>query len=117
MSPEAEKMLHNFLESMNKYGHVQCNNANLLAFRELEESGMFSKCQRGTNGVAYVVLSTKALHYFEEKEAEERRKAEEQEKIKKADISKKAWDIKLVILSNIVTAVISLLLGLFIRSH
>lgn len=113
---EAEKLLRELI-TCSKDGAAYCKDVRSVAFSELKECDMFADVRPYASGGAYVKLSTKALHYFEEKEAEERRKAEEQEKIKKADISKKAWDIKLVILSNIVTAVISLLLGLFIRSH
>ncbi|MBS4872988.1 MAG: hypothetical protein KHZ79_01200 [Atopobium minutum] len=113
---EAEKLLRELI-ACSKDGMVYCDDVRSAAFSELKEYDMFVNVRPYASGGAYVKLSTKALHYFEEKEAKEKRKKEEQDRVEQERVDKKAWDIKLVILSNIVTTVVGFLLGFLFRTH
>ena len=70
MSSEAEELLRELISQMDSMGNVSCANTQSVAFHELDESGMFSKVTLYKSGGGYVELSAKAIHYFEEKEAE-----------------------------------------------
>lgn len=72
MSPEAEELLKNFLSRMSDEGKLYCANMQSIAFQELQEHGMFSKVTYNRED-GWVRLSTKAIHYFEEKEAQQKK--------------------------------------------
>lgn len=112
MSPEAEELLRKFIAQMDSTGHVSCTNTQSIAFRELNESGMLSKVTLYKSGGGYVELSTKAIHYFEEKEAEQKRLEEQRLSEKKAKQSKQSkllHDVLLVVLGVVLTFLFQLL--------
>ena len=72
MSPEAEELLRELIAQMDSTGHVSCTNTQSIAFHELEENGMLFDVSNYISGGGYAKLSTKAIRYFEEKEAEQK---------------------------------------------
>lgn len=109
MSPEAEELLREFIAQMDSAGHVSCANTQSVAFHELDESGMFSKVTLYKSGGGYVGLSTKAIHYFEEKETEQKRLEEQKLSDKKAEQNKLLHDVLLVVLSAVLAFLLQLL--------
>lgn len=109
MSPEAEELLRVFIAQMDSMGNVSCANTQSVAFHELDESGMFSKVTLYKSGGGYAKLSTKAIHYFEEKEAEQKRLEEQRLSEKKAEQSKLLHDVLLVVLSAVLAFLLQLL--------
>lgn len=95
MSPEAEELLKNFLSRMSDEGKLYCANMQSIAFQELQEHGMFSKVTYNRED-GWVRLSTKAIHYFEEKEAQQKSLEEQELNEKKAERSKLLHDILIV---------------------
>lgn len=110
MSPEVEELLRKFIAQMDSTGHVSCTNTQSIAFRELNESGMLSKVTLYKSGGGYVELSTKAIHYFEEKEAASKEK--QQEKLEDMVSKRQAW-IMSIISGIIVGIVVTLINQLF----
>ena len=109
MSPEAEELLRKLIAKMDDAGYVSCENTQSIAFRELNEGGMLSKVTFYKSGGGYVELSTKAVHYFEEKEAEQKRLEEQRLSEKKAEQNKLLHDILLVILGAVLAFLLQLL--------
>ena len=109
MSPEAEELLRKFIAQMDSTGHVSCTNTQSIAFRELNESGMLSKVTLYKSGGGYVELSTKAIHYFEEKKAEQKRLEEQRLSEKKVEQSKLLHDVLLVVLGAVLAFLFQLL--------
>ena len=109
MSPEAEELLRVFIAQMDRAGHVSCKNTQSIVFRELNESGMLSKVTLYKSGGGLVTLSTKAIHYFEEKEAEQKRLEEQRLSEKKAKQSKLLHDVLLVVLGAVLAFLFQLL--------
>lgn len=109
MSPEAEELLRELIAQMDRAGHVSCTNTQSIAFHELNESGMLSKVTLYKSGGGYVELSTKAIHYFEEKEAEQKRLEEQKLSEKKSEQSKRLHDVLLVVLGVVLTFLFQLL--------
>lgn len=109
MSLEAEELLRELIAQMDRAGHVSCTNTQSVAFHELDESGMFSKVTLYKSGGGYVELSAKAVHYFEEKEAEQKRLDEQKLKERKAEQSKLLHDVLLVVLSAVLAFLLQLL--------
>ena len=110
MSSEAEELLREFIAQMDSTGHVSCTNTQSIAFRELNESGMLSKVTFYKSGGGYVELSTKAIHYFEDKEAASKEK--QQEKLEDMVSKRQAW-IMSIISGIIVGIVVTLINQLF----
>lgn len=108
MSPEAEELLRVFIAQMNNAGHVSCENTQSVAFHELEENGMLFDVVNYISG-GYAKLSTKAIHYFEEKEAEQKRLEEQRLSEKKAEQNKLLHDVLLVVLGVVLTFLFQLL--------
>lgn len=109
MSPEAEELLKELIARIDRAGHVSCTNTQSIAFHELNESGMFSKVTLYKSGGGYVELSTKAIHYFEEKEAQQKRLEEQRLSEKKAEQNKLLHDVLLVVLSAVLAFLLQLL--------
>lgn len=109
MSPEAEELLREFIAQMDSAGHVSCTNTQSIAFHELNEKGMFSKVTLYKSGGGYVELSAKAIHYFEEKEAEQKRLEEQRLSDKKAEQNKLLHDVLLVVLGAVLAFLLQLL--------
>ena len=109
MSPEAEELLQELINKMDSTGHVSCTNTQSIAFHELNESGMLSKVTLYKSGGGYVELSTKAIHYFEEKEAEQKRLEEQRLSEKKVEQSKLLHDVLLVVLGAVLAFLFQLL--------
>ncbi|MFC2628955.1 MAG: hypothetical protein ACFNX8_00930 [Lancefieldella rimae] len=109
MSPEAEELLRELISKMDSAGHVFCTNTQSIAFHELNESSMLSKVNLYKSGGGYVELSTKAIHYFEEKEAEQKRLEEQRLNEKKAEQSKLLHDVLLVVLGAVLAFLFQLL--------
>ena len=109
MSPEAEELLKEFIAQMDRAGHVSCTNTQSIAFHELNESGMFSKVTLYKSGGGYVELSAKAIHYFEDKEAEQKRLEEQKLSDKKAEQNKLLHDVLLVVLGAVLAFLLQLL--------
>ncbi len=109
MSPEAEELLQELISKMDIEAHVYCANMQSIAFQELEENNMFSKVDRYFHGDGCVRLSTKALHYLEEKKTEQRRQEEQRLKEKKAKKSNLMHDVGLVILGAILSFLFQLI--------
>lgn len=110
MSPEAEELLRELIARMDNAGNVSCTNTQSIVFRELNESGMFSKVTLYKSGGGYVELSAKAIHYFEEKEAAS--KERQQEKREDMVSKRQAW-IMSIISGIIVGVVVTLINHLF----
>lgn len=110
MSSEAEELLKELISQMDSMGNVSCTNTQSIAFRELNEKGMFSKITLYKSGGGYVVLSTKAIHYFEDKEASFKEK--QQEKQEDMVSKRQAW-IMSIISGIIVGVVVTLINQLF----
>lgn len=110
MSLEAEELLREFIAQMDSEGNVSCTNTQSIAFHELNESGMLSKVTLYKSGGGYVGLSTKAIHYFEEKEASFKEK--QQEKQEDMVSKRQAW-IMSIISGIIVGVVVTLINQLF----
>lgn len=109
MSPEAEELLRVFIAQMDNAGNVSCTNTQSIAFRELNESGMFRNVKDYIDGGGFVILSTKAIHYFEDKEAEQKRLEEQRLSEKKAEQNKLLHDVLLVVLSAVLAFLLQLL--------
>ena len=109
MSPEAEELLREFIAQMDSTGHVSCTNTQSIAFRELEENGMLFDVANYISGGGYAKLSTKAIHYFEEKEAEQKRLEEQRLSEKKAEQNKLLHDVLLVVLGAVLAFLLQLL--------
>lgn len=109
MSSEAEELLRELISQMDSMGNVSCANTQSVAFHELNESGMLSKVTLYKSGGGYVELSTKAIHYFEEKEAEQKRLEEQRLSEKKLEQSKLLHDVLLVVLSAVLAFLLQLL--------
>ena len=109
MSPEAEELLRELIDKVDNAGNVSCTNTQSIAFRELNESGMLSKVTFYKSGGGYVGLSTKAIHYFEEKEAEQKFLEEQRLSEKKAKQNKLLHDVLLVVLSAVLAFLLQLL--------
>lgn len=109
MSSEAEELLRELISQMDSMGNVSCANTQSVAFHELNEIGMLSKVTLYKSGGGYVELSTKAVHYFEEKEAEQKRLDEQKLKERKAEQSKLLHDVLLVVLSAVLAFLLQLL--------
>ena len=109
MSSEAEELLRELIAQMDSE-FITCSKTQSAAFRELEENGMFSKITRYKSGGGIVRLSTKAIHYFEEKEAAS--KERQQEKREDMVSKRQAW-IMSIISGIIVGAVVTLINHLF----
>lgn len=109
MSSEAEELLRDLIDKMDDAGYVSCENTKSIAFNELKESGMFLHVSNYINGDGLVMLSAKAVHYFEEKEAEQKRLDEQKLKERKAEQSKLLHDVLLVVLSAVLAFLLQLL--------
>lgn len=109
MSLEAEELLRELLSKINDGGHVLCTNTESIAFNELNDSGMFRNIKLYIDGNALVTLSTKAIHYFEEKEAEQKLLEEKRLSEEKAEQSKLLHDVLLVVLGAVLTFIFQLL--------
>lgn len=109
MSPEAEGLLRVFIAQMDSTGHVSCANTHSIAFHELNESGMFLNAKPYIDGSGLVTLSTKAIHYFEEKEAEQKRLEAQRLSDKKAEQNKLLHDVLLVVLGAVLAFLFQLL--------
>lgn len=109
MSPEAEELLRELIAQMDSTGHVSCTNTQSIPFNELNESGMLSKVTLYKSGGGYVELSTKAIHYFEEKEAERKRLDEQRLIEKKTEQNKLLHDVLLVVLGAVLAFLFQLL--------
>lgn len=109
MSPEAEELLKELIAQMDSMGNVSCTNTQSIAFHELNEKGMFSKVTLYKSGGGYAKLSTKAIRYFEEKEAEQKRLEEQRLSEKKAEQNKLLHDVLLVVLSAVLAFLLQLL--------
>ena len=109
MSPEAEELLRELIAKMDSAGYVSCTNTQSIAFRELNEGGMLSKITLYKSGGGYVELSTKAIHYFEDKETGQKHQEEQRLSEKKAKQSKLLHDVLLVILGAVLTFLFQLL--------
>ena len=83
MYPEAEKLLRELI-TCSKDGAAYCKDVRSVAFSELKECDMFADVRPYASGGAYIKLSTKAFHYFEEKEAEDKRTREKELEEKRA---------------------------------
>lgn len=110
MSSEAEELLRELISQMDSMGNVSCTNTQSIAFRELNESGMFRNVKDYIDGGGFVILSTKAIHYFEEKEAASKEK--QQEKLEDMVSKRQAW-IMSIISGIIVGIVVTLINQLF----
>ena len=108
MSPEAEELLKNFLSRMSDEGKLYCANMQSIAFQELQEHGMFSKVTYNRED-GWVRLSTKAIHYFEEKEAQQKSLEEKRLSEEKAKQSKLLHDVLLVVLGAVLAFLFQLL--------
>lgn len=108
MSPEAEELLKNFLSRMSDEGKLYCANMQSIAFQELQEHGMFSKVTYNRED-GWVRLSTKAIHYFEEKEAQQKSLEEQGLNEKKAERSKLLHDILIVFIGAMLAFLFQLL--------
>lgn len=109
MSPEAEELLREFIAQMDSEGYISCANTQSIAFHELDESGMFFNAKNYIDGSRLVRLSTKAIHYFEEKEAEQKRLEEQKLSEKKAEQNKLLHDVLLVVLGAVLAFLFQLL--------
>lgn len=109
MSPEAEELLRELIDKVDSTGHVSCTNTQSIAFHELDESGMFSKVTLYKSGGGYVELSAKAINYFEEKEAQQKRLEEQKLSEKKAEQNKFLHDVLLVVLGAVLAFLFQLL--------
>lgn len=109
MSPEAEELLRELIDKVDNAGNVSCTNTQSIAFRELNESGMFRNVKDYIDGGGFVILSTKAIHYFEDKEAEQKRLEEQRLSEKKAEQNKLLHDVLLVVLGVVLTFLFQLL--------
>ena len=109
MSPEAEELLRELIAQIDRAGHVSCTNTQSIAFRELNESGMFLSVKEYIDGGGLVVLSAKAIHYFEEKEAEQKRLKEQRLGEKRAEQNKLLHDVLLVVLGAVLAFLFQLL--------
>lgn len=109
MSPEAEELLREFIAQMDNTGHVSCTNTQSVAFHELNEKDMFSKVTLYKSGGGLVTLSTKAIHYFEDKEAGQKRLEEQRLSERKAEQNKLLHDVLLVVLGAVLTFIFQLL--------
>ena len=109
MSPEAEELLRVFIAQMDSTGHVSCTNTQSIAFRELQENGMLLDVINYISGGGHAKISTKAIHYFEEKEAEQKRLEEQRLSEKKVEQSKLLHDVLLVVLGAVLAFLFQLL--------
>ena len=110
MSPEAEELLRELIAQMDSMGNVSCANIKTIEFNELNESGMFLNAKPYIDGSGLVTLSTKAIRYFEEKEAASKEKR--QEKLEDMVSKRQAW-IMSIISGIIVGFVVTLINQLF----
>ncbi len=110
MSSEAEELLRDLIDKMDDAGYVSCENTKSIAFNELKESGMFLHVSNYINGDGLVMLSAKAVHYFEDKEAASKEK--QQEKQEDMVSKRQAW-IMSIISGIIVGFVVTLINQLF----
>lgn len=108
MYPEAEELLRELI-ACSKDGAAYCRDARSVAFSELKECDMFTDVRPYASGGAYIKLSTKSLHYFEEKEVEERRAKEKELEEKKTQRKGTLRDIGLVVLGAALTFLFQLL--------
>lgn len=117
MSLEAEELLRELIAQMNSAGHVSCANTQSVAFHELEENGMLFDVANYISGGGYAKLSTKAIRYFEEKEAEQKRLEEQRLSEKKAEQNKLLHDVLLVVLGAVLAFIFQLLASaIFLRA-
>lgn len=108
MYPEAEELLRELI-ACSKDGAAYCRDARSVAFSELKECDMFADVRPYASGGAYIKLSTKAFHYFEEKEAEDKRTREKELEEKRAQRKGALRDIGLVVLGAALTFLFQLL--------
>lgn len=99
---EAEKLLRELI-TCSKDGAAYCKDVRSVAFSELKECDMFADVRPYASGGAYIKLSTKAFHYFEEKEAEDKRTREKELEEKRAQRKGALRDIGLVVLGAALT--------------
>lgn len=109
MSLEAEELLKELIAQMDNAGNVSCTNTQFIAFRELNEKDMFSKVTLYKSGGGLVTLSTKAIHYFEDKEAQQKRLEEQRLSEKKLEQSKLLHDVLLVVLGAVLAFLLQFL--------
>lgn len=109
MSSEAEELLRELISQMDSMGNVSCANTQSVAFHELEENGMLFDVANYISGGRYAKLSTKAIRYFEEKEAEQKRLEEQRLSEKKAEQNKLLHDVLLVVLGAVLAFLLQLL--------
>ena len=109
MSPEAEELLRELIAQMDSEGHISYADTESIAFHELDESGMFFNAKNYIDGSRLVRLSTKAIRYFEEKEAEQKRLEEQRLSEKKAEQNKLVHDVLLVVLGAVLAFLFQLL--------
>ncbi len=103
LSLDAEKLLARLLEDMDDAGRLKCTCENTIAFRELEEAGMFSSCKRYVSGGAYVALSGAAVHYFENKTAAEQASDASAREAKKDKLKDLIKDVLLVVFGAVLS--------------
>lgn len=109
MSFEAEELLKELIAKIDSAGRVSCANTQSIAFNELNENGMFYNVKNYIDGDSWVVLSTKAIHYFEDKEAGQKRLEEQRLSEKKAEQNKLLHDVLLVVLGAVLAFLFQLL--------
>lgn len=109
MSPEAEKLLRELIAQMDNAGNVSYTDAESIVFQELEENGMLLNPVKYICGDGYAKLSAKAIHYFEEKEAEQKHLEEQRLSEKQAEQSKLLHDVLLVVLGAVLAFLFQLL--------
>lgn len=109
MSPEAEELLRVFIARMDNAGNVSYADAESIVFQELVENGMLLNPVNYICGGGYAKLSTKAIHYFEEKEAGQKRLEEQRLSEKKAEQNKLLHDVLLVVLGAVLAFLFQLL--------
>ncbi|WP_294516396.1 hypothetical protein [Atopobium minutum] len=105
---EAEKLLRELI-TCSKDGAAYCKDVRSVAFSELKECDMLADVRPYASGGAYIKLSTKALHYFKEKEAEEKRAKEKELEERRAQRRSAMRDICLVVLGAALTFLFQLL--------
>ena len=110
MSPEAEELLKELIAQMDSAGHISCTNTQSIAFHELQENGMLLNVVNYISGGGHAKISTKAIHYFEDKEAVSKKK--QQEKREDMVSKRQAW-IMSIISGIIVGIVVTLINQLF----
>lgn len=94
---------------MDSTGRVSCTNTESIVFNELKENGMFSDVEDYICGGGLVILSVKAVRYFEEKEAGQKRLEEQRLSEKKAEQNKLLHDVLLVVLGAVFAFLFQLL--------